>query len=219
VRQKTIWTGVRQKTIWTGVRQKQGGHALSVSEHCRKKTKRTSMKFIILSIIINILLSVSTFGQTIDNNEWLLQLKLPDWTISTYKKLNLDTIYKFSDYINPFYLEADFNGDNNLDIAITVEQKKTKYKGIMIFHGSSENYFVFGTDTNSIGGDNFDWIDVWKVYRDTIVNELTLDANNNIKYAPPIKIIGQGLLIEQSEKAGGIIYWDGKQYKWAQTSD
>lgn len=173
-----------------------------------------------LGSLIVLIWSISAFGQTTQSNEWLLRQRLPDWVNNSFNKLNLQTKYIISDYINPFYLEADFNGDNKLDIAVAVEEKETTKRGFIIFHFSSQDNFVIGAG-NSIGngGDNFNWMDIWKVHRDTKVHEVTYKENSDIDDSRPVNLKNTGILVEKSESASGIISWDGKKYIWTQVGD
>lgn len=107
-------------------------------------------------IIFTFLTCLTVQGQTDQYKDWILNQKLPDWTIHSIRDLDLSKTYKISDFINPFYLEADFNGDGQLDIAVSVEQLVTKKIGIIVIHNSTSDYFVFGAGAKfGNGGDNF----------------------------------------------------------------
>ena len=83
-------------------------------------------RFFILTII-----TLSTIGDyasaqdsSFNFNNYLISERTPQWAKALIEKARLLDTYSISDIINPFYLEADFNGDNLQDIAITIENKK-----------------------------------------------------------------------------------------------
>ena len=154
-----------------------------------------------------------TNAQSEEDKSWLLREKLPDWSAAALKSLHLDSLYSISDFINPYYLEADFNGDNKIDVAIAVEQVRTKKKGFVIVHQPGKNYFVIAAGKEfGNGGDDFNWMDVWKVYTGkkpgTGVDEKT-SASLGTK----------SILVAKSESSSAVIYWTGKKYAWYQQGD
>ncbi|MBI1288089.1 MAG: hypothetical protein GC178_11005 [Flavobacteriales bacterium] len=56
----------------------------------------------------------------LSKSEFYIQERLPEWFLETglLNGLQIGSQYEFDNRLNPLYLEADFNGDNNLDIAI-----------------------------------------------------------------------------------------------------
>lgn len=154
-----------------------------------------------MKILFNLLLlfSLTVYGQDEGYKDWILTQRLPTWSIQKFNDLKISDNYKISDYINPFYLEADFNGDNKLDIAITVIEKQTNKKGIVIIHNLTDKYFILGSGVKiGNGGDDFNWMDIWKV-----------DRKDN----------KTGLHVGKSESASGLIAWDGEKYIWTQRGD
>jgi hypothetical protein len=106
---------------------------------------------------------------------------LPKSIAEEFQKLNLHSEYFISTYIQPYYLESDFNGDSLIDAAVAVEQKETQKKGIIIIHRSTGKYFVFGAGTKfGNGGDNYDWMDVWNLYTAPELEELTFGKEHDI---------------------------------------
>ena len=145
---------------------------------------------------------------------------MPDWVNNSFNKVKLNSSYKISDYINPFYLQADFNGDEKLDIAVAIENKETKKKGFVVFHAATENYFLIGAGSEfGNGGDNFNWMDIWKVNRDNEVYEVTYDEKSEIEGSQPVQLKNVGITVEKSESASGLISWDGEKYIWTQLGD
>jgi hypothetical protein len=61
-------------------------------------------------------------------------------------------------------------------------------------------------------GDDFSWMDVWSVYsRGTV-------ERGAVEEAPP-RLRGDALLVEKSESASAILYWNGKTFRWYQQGD
>ena len=91
---------------------------------------------------------------------------LPKWFVDRFKSNELDKKYEFNSFLKSSYLQADFNGDLNQDIAILIIEKATKKKGVLIFHGMSNDYFILGAGKEfGNGSDNFTWADKWEVYK------------------------------------------------------
>lgn len=135
----------------------------------------------------------------------------------TFTKLGLDKKYERSAFLSPTFIQADFNGDGVQDVAFLVSSKTTKKRGIMIMHGNSTAYFVFGAGTNfGSGSDDFRWADKWMVYAKKTASETQFDKNSgDIIGSKPVKLLRPGVLIESEEAgAGGIIYWNSKKYIW-----
>jgi hypothetical protein len=175
-----------------------------------------------MKILLNLLLlfSISLYGQDESYKDWVMTQRLPNWSILKLNDLKISDRYKISDYMNPFYLEADFNGDNKLDIVITVIEKNSKKKGFIIIHQNTNDYFIIGAGTKfGNGGDDFTWMDIWKLHRDLQAHELTFKENGDIDDSKDLLLKSTAITVEKSESASGLIYWDGEKYKWAQTSD
>jgi hypothetical protein len=112
--------------------------------------------------------------------------------------------------IHPFYLRGDFNGDGKTDIAVLLKQRSTGKLGIAIIHGGTNKVTILGAGTSiGNGGDNFEWMDSWKVFSKTP----SADGAN----VP--KLHGDALLVSKSEVASALIYWNGKRYVWLQQGD
>lgn len=173
----------------------------------------------ILTILL-FLTYLTANGQTDEYKYWVLTQRLPNWAILRLNDLKIDDNYKISDYMNPFYLEADFDGDNKLDIAITIIEKNSNKKGFMIIHQNTNDYFIIGAGKDfGNGGDDFKWMDIWKLDRGKQAHELTYSDKGDIDDSKIILLKGDGIRVEKSESASGLIYWNGEIYKWAQTSD
>jgi hypothetical protein len=62
------------------------------------------------------------------------------------------------------------------------------------------------------GGDDFEWIDSWQVYSKTRISPAEGESS-----VPDLR--GDALLVEKSEAASALIYWNGKRYVWSQRGD
>lgn len=121
-------------------------------------------------------------------------------------------------WINPFCLRGDFDGDGRVDYAVLVSRRSDNKKGIAIWLSSKRNFgpIILGAGRKSEAGasesDNWNFFDAWQVYGKRRVGQGVGDG------VPP-KLIGEAMLIEKSEAASGIIYWDGKRFRWYQQGD
>jgi hypothetical protein len=142
---------------------------------------------------------------------------IPSSFSETFTKLELDKKYERSAFLSPTFIQADFNGDGVQDVAIMVMAKASKKSGVMVIHGNSTTYFVFGAGTNfGSGSDDFNWADKWLLYNKRTAYETQFDKNSgDISGSKTVKLNRPGLLVESEEDgAGGIIYWNGKKYIW-----
>jgi len=114
--------------------------------------------------------------------------------------------------INPFYLEGDFNGDGKMDIAVFVRERSTGKLGIAIVPGTNGKITILGAGIGiGNGGDDFEWMDSWKVYSKTRAAHAPDETSPRLR--------GDALMVEKSEAASALIYWNGKKYVWSQQGD
>ena len=138
---------------------------------------------------------------------------LPPEVYATFSDLPSLAQYVPSPLLKPAYLRADFNGDRAPDIAVFVTQKQTGKAGIVILDGRSKTPAILGAGVNfGNGGDDFAWIDKWRIYRKKAVAQGASDD------APPV-LVGDGILVIKTMSASALIYWDGKGYAWYQQGD
>ncbi len=121
--------------------------------------------------------------------------------------------YDLSFRINPSYLEGDFNGDGKMDVAVLVKERSTGKLGIAIVHGTTGKVTILGAGIGiGNGGDDFEWMDSWQVYSKTRAAHAAGETS-----VPHLR--GDALLVEKSEAASALIYWNGKRYVWSQQGD
>ena len=116
-------------------------------------------------------------------------------------------------HLIPSYLQGDFNGDGNIDVAVLVKQRATGKLGIAIVHGGMGKATILGAGTAiGNGGDDFAWMDSWQVY-----------AKNRAAHAAGeasvLRLRGDALLVKILDAASALIYWNGEKYVWLQQGD
>jgi hypothetical protein len=126
---------------------------------------------------------------------------------------SLSNAYELAFHLNPFYLRGDFNGDGKIDVAVLVKQCLTGKFGIAVIDGVNNKVRILGAGTRiGSGGDDFQWMDTWQVYSKTRAAHATGETG-----VPHLR--GDALLVEKSEAASALIYWNGKRYVWSQQGD
>lgn len=162
--------------------------------------------------------SISGISQENDNQtEFYIQSRLPEWILeyNLFDGLTFQEDYIFDNRLNPLYLEADFNGDGNLDIAIPIKQKKNENVGFAIIHGTTKEVYIIGAGTQIKNGlsDDMSYIDIWKINRN-IINEPGLEESTGKGKKGELILKNPSLEIQKSEVGGGQIYWDGNEYAY-----
>ena len=120
--------------------------------------------------------------------------------------------YALETRINPFYLQGDFDGDGWRDSAVLVKERSSGKKGAaLVFKGGKVRVIGAGKDIGD-GTDNLDWMDAWYVEPKGKVQQGATDE------APPT-LKGDALMVIKTESASGLIYWDGKRFRFYQQGD
>ena len=135
---------------------------------------------------------------------------LPAWAAEIIKSDKISHAYRVSDFLNPFYLEDDFDGDKQTDIAVLITEKQTGKKGILVMHARTKEYFVLGAGQKSgAGQDDFSWMNLWKVFRETKVEPVAPDDKR-------VYLVSPAIWVDKTGTPGAVIYWTGKMYRWYQ---
>lgn len=169
------------------------------------------------------LLALNSLGQSMgqsndtlieEERQFAAESSLPESLLDFYSKKEFNSKYNINKNLNPFYLRGDFDGDNMFDYALAIIDLESRKKGFLIFHPSTKKYFIVGAGTTILGGQSDDlWmIDAWEVYEKRTVERGATDAK------PPI-LIGEAILAKKLEASSGLIYWNGKDYRWYQQGD
>jgi hypothetical protein len=151
-----------------------------------------------------------------------------DWNLpeSVQKRLEASRLldkYDLSDRVNPFYLRGDFDGDGKPDYAVLIANKKSKKSAIAVCLSSRNTVEVLGADgtklrvgtkQDSYDLADFDWMDAWQVHSRTKLAASELNSAETI-----FRMAGEGLLVEKTESASALVYWDGAKFRWYQLSD
>jgi len=142
------------------------------------------------------------------------RLNLPDWVCQTAYEAKLHTKYSVYSEINPFFVTADLNGDRVLDAAVWIIERRTRKRGLAIFHGGNKVPIVLAAGTPwEERGDDFRSFDQWSVIpRGELFDSVHEEGRK-------VKLEVDALILIKSESAGVGVYWDGKKYKSYQLSD
>jgi hypothetical protein len=164
--------------------------------------------------------TITSWGQTQEQKEnesyllFVFESNLPDNLYHFYNQDKIRTNYKINRDLNPFYLRGDFDGDGKIDYALAVIESKTNKKGILIYHTGTTKHFLAGAGKAIPNGhgDDYPWMDAWEVSDEKTIEQGITDMK-------PPKLLGEAILVQKLESASGLIYWDGKEYKWYQQGD
>jgi len=117
--------------------------------------------------------------------------------------------YKLSARINPFYLRADFDGDGKIDHAVLMTNEKGQIVIAVCRAARADKAEIVDIAAVPMGEREFD---AWTVFPKGRVQR-GVEAGR-----PPI-LRGDALYVEWSESASGLVYWDGRQFRWYQQGD
>ena len=146
------------------------------------------------------------------------QTNLPDW--GKQRLLSLESVFKMDNQLEPSFLEADFSGDGVTDIAIFIEKIEDHKKGVLIFFGERDLYFLAGGgNTFGSGGNNYDWADSWTVFNEKDTYEMTFEENGDIAGEREVSIERPAISIREFEGSGGLIYYNGNKFIWIHQGD
>ena len=110
-------------------------------------------------------------------------------------------------------LSGDFDGDGAKDHAVMAVGTKSRKSGIVFLLGNGRNVILgAGKDFGNAGGD-FAWMDLWSVHPKAKAVRRGADGGD------PPKLQGDAILAAKEESGSGLIYFDGKVFKWYQQGD
>lgn len=136
------------------------------------------------------------------------------------KDPKINNLLLSTDFI-PYYLRGDFDGDNKPDYAIRMRSKVDGVVGIVICAGNGSIHLLGSGIT---GGENFSGMQKdsfittnistnWMVFTKEHVEDLEGAGGVNAPWPVP-KPVGESIAIIYTDSIA-LIYWDGKQFKWA----
>ena len=107
---------------------------------------------------------------------------------------------------NPFYISADFDGDGRLDFAVQVRRQQRKDILVCLTNSAKPILLSSGVEKWSSAEE---WrFDAWSVV-----------PKHNKSVSWPAGAKGDALLLDVKETANGLVYWDGKVFRWKQLED
>jgi hypothetical protein len=128
-------------------------------------------------------------------------------------KLSFGEPVEMATSFNPYYLRADFDGNNAIDYAVLVKGKNTKQNGLIICKDSKDP-FVFGAISRSKGlssfeDDNF-ITDNWDINTKEETKKAALDPAGKSRIGSKAKGESIGFYFD-----GGslFIYWNGESFQ------
>ena len=150
--------------------------------------------------------------ESVQQDYYFIAERLPSWFTREnilQEDLTINEKYKFDSRLNPLYLEADFNCDEILDLAIPILNKQNEKKGIAVIHGGINKITIIGAGTKYKNGmdDDIGWYNIWFVNRNSI-NPPGVDATE------PLLLDNPSIQIEKSEVGGGQLFWNGQEYEY-----
>jgi hypothetical protein len=122
-------------------------------------------------------------------------------------------------------LVCDLDGDKLMDSVLIVQNTINMKYGLKVRYGNKQiYYFGMGKEVLNQGFDDLNWIGYFeKVNKgDTIWSNVSEEGefftdDSQIKEEDKVVLQNDGIYIHQKEACGGgIIYREGKQYKWVQ---
>lgn len=165
-------------------------------------------------------ISSMAYGQALRFEGNKLKKALPNWVKVNLHKVKLDKSLVAIHYIHPLCLSADFNGDGFEDIAILVKEKIAHKKGILIIHGNTFEGVVLGAGKAfGNGGDDFKWMEIWKLNDQKEVGLTTFSDNGDILGSENISVKNISIEIAPNEGPSNLITFSHNKYIWLHTGD
>jgi hypothetical protein len=178
-----------------------------------------SISFLKMKLIVKILILFVFIGY--ESHAQVSSPRLiPTWFMESFENLELDQTYSIGAFLKPIFLEADFNGDGNVDVTTALLRKDNLKHGLLIIFKDSSQFYVFGAGIHfGPGGDNFDWADFWEINNDSLTHETTFLSNGDIDESREIVLENPAISIREDEGSGGLIYFNGNEFIWIHQGD
>lgn len=103
--------------------------------------------------------------------------------------------------MTPFFQRGDFDGDGTFDIAIQIQSKTSRKRGIVFLHQNDLNYHVIGAG-QKFGdlGDDFSWLKKWRI------DSYTLQQNR-------ISATAEALILDNPDFPKSLVYFAAGRYQ------
>ena len=122
----------------------------------------------------------------------------------------VESHYKPSDRSNPFYLRGDIDGDGKLDYAVLITNSRSE-RGVAVCLAATRKPIILGAGS-VFDGDSDLTFGVWRIFPKGPVGR-------GVEAGPPPILRGDALLLIWPESASGLVYWDGRGFRWYQQGD
>ena len=137
------------------------------------------------------------------------EAQLPDWAQQRWGSLANRASLRLSTRLKPFFLQADFNGDGENDVALFVKDVATGKEGLaFLFKGKAAPVVIGAGKTFGNGGDDFSWVDTWKV-ADTASSPRRKGVRASVA----------GIILSKEDSASALIYIEKGNARWQQQGD
>ncbi|WP_369049380.1 hypothetical protein [Tenacibaculum sp. UWU-22] len=149
------------------------------------------------------------------------EYKKTELKVEPTRRVDLTKIPDSLELVADKNLNGDFNGDNKTDFASIVKNKNNQKTGVLIIHNSAnQESFVFGAGKEIDNMTDLKWIEIFKIIPkgETVAPELVDEETGDLlgpDESQNFKLIGNGIYMSVTEThGGGIIFWNGNEYKW-----
>ncbi len=113
-------------------------------------------------------------------------------------------------------LKEDFNGDGNIDAAEFKSDDDSS--GIIITYGGSNNVLKLGFGKRFAHMDNFNWVDMWGIVKDTVTFEILFE-NNEISGDTLVRLEYPSIVLIKEEGSVGLITYKNGEFVWIHQTD
>ena len=140
-------------------------------------------------------------------------LNLPNWVSERARTSKLEKTHSIDLSQNPYYLTADFDDDDLIDVAVRVKERSSSKLGIAVFLRKQNGHHLLGAGRDfGNGGDSFTWLHIWNTASKS-------DLLKSYWEEKPPNPVGDILEVAKFGSASAAIYWDGKTFVWYQVGD
>jgi hypothetical protein len=112
-------------------------------------------------------------------------------------------------------IEADFNGDGNIDKAVFSKDSITS--GIIFIHGLSNEVVRIGFGKQLDHLTDFNWVDFWGLVRDKSTYEIIFNESGLSDTL--INLNNPSIVVRREEVGGGVITFKEGEYIWIHQAD